>query len=85
MWRLRVIPCQPGVQKGRLDVIYFILFYFYFFGLFAFFRAAPAAYGSSQAKGLIGTVAAGLGQSHSNTGSKLRLQSTPQLTATPDP
>ena len=56
-----------------------------FFGLFAFSRAAPAAYGGSQARGLIGAVAAGLGQSHSNTRSELRLQTTPQLMAMPDP
>ena len=48
-------------------------------------RAAPTAYGGSQARGLIGAVAAGLHQSHSNTGSELRLQPTPQLTATLDP
>ena len=46
--------------------------------------AAPAAYGGSQARGLIGAVATGLRQSHSNAGSELRLQPTPQLTATPD-
>ena len=46
--------------------------------------AAPAAYGGSQARGLIGAVATGLHQSHSNAGSKPRLQPTPQLTATPD-
>ena len=45
--------------------------------------AAPAAYGGSQARGLIGAVAAGL--HHSNAGSEPRLQPTPQLTATPDP
>ena len=48
--------------------------------------AAPAAYGGSQARGLIGaTTAASLCQSHSNAGSELCLQPTPQLTATPDP
>ena len=52
---------------------------------FAFSRAAPAAYGGSQARGLIGAVATGLRQSHSNTGSEPRLRPTPQLTATPDP
>ena len=41
------------------------------------------AYGGSQARGLIRAVAAGLHQSHSNVGSKPRLQPTPQLTATP--
>ena len=47
--------------------------------------AAPAAYGGSQAKGLIGVVATGLCQSHSHTGSEAHLQPTPQLMATPDP
>ena len=56
-----------------------------FFCLFAISRAAPAAYGGSQARGLIGAVTPSLRQSHSNAGSKLNLQSTPQLTATPDP
>ena len=50
-----------------------------------FFRAAPMAYGGSQARGRIGVVAAGLHHSHSNAVSELRLRSTPQLTATPDP
>ena len=43
------------------------------------------AYGGSQARGLIGAVAAGLHQSHSNARSELHLQPTPQLMATPDP
>ena len=55
-----------------------------FFGLF-YFRAAPEAYGGSQAKGPIRPVAAGLHHSHTNAGSKPYLQPTPQLTATPDP
>ena len=46
--------------------------------------AAPAAYGGSQARGRIGAVATGLRQSHSNVGSELRLQPTPQLIATLD-
>ena len=53
--------------------------------LFLFFRAAPAAYGSSRARGLIGAIAAGLRHSHSNARSKPSLLPTPQLTATPDP
>ena len=53
--------------------------------LFAFSRAASAAYGGSQARSLIGAVATGLHQSHSNTRSELRLRPTPQLTATLDP
>ncbi len=57
---------------------------FFFFCLFAISWAAPAAYGGSQARGQIGAAAPGLRQSHSNAGSELRLQPTPQLTATPD-
>ena len=52
---------------------------FFFFG---FARAALAVYGGCQARGLIGAVAAGLCQNHSNAGSELCLQSTLQLTAT---
>ena len=50
-----------------------------------FFRATLAAYGGSQSSGLIGAVAAGLRQSHSNARSELHLQPTPQLTAMPYP
>ena len=66
---------------------HFLNFYFLFiyFCLFAFSRAASAAYGGSQARGRIGAVASSLRQSHSNLGSEPRLQPTPQLTATPDP
>ena len=58
---------------------------FVFVCLFVFSYAAPAAYGGSQARGLIGAVAAGLHHSHSNAGSKPRLWPTPQLTAMLDP
>ena len=64
---------------------YLAFIYLFIFVFFAFFRAAPVAYGGSQARGLIGVVAAGLRQSHSNGRSKPRLPPTPQLTATPDP
>ena len=47
----------------------FYFIYFFLFCLLSFFRAEPAAYGGSQARGLIGAVAAGLHKSHSNTGS----------------
>ena len=53
--------------------------------IFAFSRAAPTAYGGSQARGGIRAVAAGLRHSHSNGGSEPRLPPTPQLTATQDP
>ena len=55
-----------------------------FFCLFVFSRAAPAAYGGSQARGPIWAVAASLHQSHSNAASVPRLQPTPQLTAMPN-
>ena len=58
--------------------------YLFIYCLSAFSRAAPVAYGGSQARGPIGAIAAGLHQSNSNSGSELRLQPTPQLTATPD-
>ena len=60
-------------------------FYFLFVCLFLLFRATPTAYGDSQARGPIGVTAAGLHHSHSNAGSKPRLQPIPQLMPTPDP
>ena len=60
-------------------------FFFFFFGLFTFSRAAPMAYGGSQAWGLIRTAATSLHQSHRNKGSEPCLRSTPKLMATPDP
>ena len=43
--------------------------------------ATPAAYGNSWARGQIGTAAAGLHYSHSNTGSEPHLRPMPQLAA----
>ena len=73
---------QLLLEKTLGGAEYESVFYFLFFCLF---RAALAAYGGSQVRGPIGAVAAGLRHSHSNTGSGPRLQSSPQLTATPDP
>ena len=67
------------MERTRIIIIIII------FCLFAFSRAAPAAYGGSQARGLIGAIAASLCHSHCNVGSELRLQPTPQLMATPGP
>jgi len=47
--------------------------------------AASSAHGGSQARVLIGAVAAGLRHRYSNVESELHLQPTPQLTAMPDP
>ena len=67
--------------KERIEIKYFS-FFFSFFGLF---RATLTAHGGSQARGLIGTVAASLHQSHSDVRFEPRLRPTPQLTATLDP
>ena len=58
--------------------------FFFFFCLFAISWAASTAHGGSQASGLIGAVAAGLCQSHSNAKSEASLRPTPQLVAMPD-
>ena len=49
---------------------------FCFIFCFLLFRAAPVAYGVSQARGQIGATAAGLHHSHSNTGSEPHLRPT---------
>ena len=72
-------------SSKTVKIYYAFLLFFFFFGLFVFFRATPAAYGGSKARGSIRAVAAGLCQSHSSAGSKPCLQPTPQLMATPDP
>ena len=73
-----------------LFIFLFYFFFFFFLGFFFFFffvfsRATPVVYGDSQARGLMGAVAAGLCHSHSNAGSEPRLQPTPQLMAMLDP
>ena len=72
------------MERGWKSSLLLLLLFVFSFFFFAFSRAASVAYGGSQARGLIGAVAAGLHQSHNNAGSELRLQPTPQLTATPD-
>ena len=72
------------IHRNLLIVLYdFFIFIFIF--VFCLFRAAPAAYGGSQARGLIRAVASGLHHSHSHAASEPRLHPIPQLTATPDP
>ena len=52
--------------------MHFVSFYVLFILSFClFFRAAPTAYGGSQARGPIRATAAGLHHSHSNVGSEL--------------
>ena len=71
-------------MKNQMLNLFWGFFFVFVFVFFAISWAAPAAYGGSQARGLIGTVATGLPQSHSNVGSEPRLWPTPQLTAMPD-
>ena len=56
----------------------YIHIYIYIY-IYSLFRAAPMAYGGSQAMGRIGTIAAGHSHSHSIAGS------IPQVRAMPDP
>ena len=56
-----------------------------FIYLFSLFRAIPATYGSSWARGQIRATAASLHHSHSNMGSVPCLQPIQQLMATLDP
>ena len=79
-------PADFHIYVFNLNFSFELLASIYLFiYLFISSRAAPAAYGGSQARGLIGAVAAGLPHSHSNEGSEPCLQPTPQCKATPDP
>ena len=78
-------PSGPGLTFFGSFKITFSLFKKIFFAFLLFLGPLPAAYGSSQAGGLIEAEAADLCQSHSNMGPQPRLRATPQLTATPDP
>ena len=60
---------------------FFLSFFFFFFFFFCLFRATPAAYGSSQARGLIRASAA----VHRHVGSGPHLWPIPQLTTMLDP
>ena len=79
-----VICCYPHVSGNEKCFRVTFLFFSFLFCLFVISWAAPVAYGGSQARGLIGAVATGLCQGHSNVGSKPWLQPTSQLTATLD-
>ena len=59
-------PLEGGLEwSWNISFLFFFVFFF-----LSFPRATPAAYGGSQARGLIGAVVTGLCQSHSNSGSK---------------
>ena len=69
------VPCLKELARSCLCFFVVVVVFV------CFFRAAPTAYGSSQARGPIRATAAGLRQGHSNTGSEPCVQPTPQLTA----
>ena len=62
---------MAGKGKKVVGFLSLSLFYYYFF--FLLFRAALAAYGSSQVRGLIRAAAASLHHSHSNIRSEQHL------------
>ena len=68
------LPWALGFFGGFFIIVFVLLF-----------RAAPAAYGSSQARSQVRAAVAGLHHSQSNTRSKAHLQPTPQLLAMLDP
>ena len=61
------------VHFYRFIIIFFFVFCLLSFVVVAISWAAPAAYGGSQARGLIGAVATSLRGSHSNAGSEPHL------------
>ena len=79
--------CHQALQSSwkGWDPLLPTAYSFLFVCLFVSFRAAPTAYGGSQARGVIRAVGISLRQSHSNARSKLQLQTTPQLTGMLDP
>ena len=72
-------PVSPKTPRDELIFIFLLLsLSMQLLSFFLLFRAAPVAYGGSQARGQIRAAAAGLHHSHSNMGSEPRLQPTAQ-------
>ena len=94
-WFLGGTLSSPSPQTARIMIksnfpfyqhcLFQVLIFFFFAPFFVGGDADPTAYGDSQARGPIGATATGLHHSHSTARSKLHLQPTPQITATPDP
>ena len=78
-----ILKYRSELEEGFLRCLSWVLTIPKDHFIFWSFRAALEAYGSSQAKGESELQAAGLHHSHSNAGSKPRLQPTPQLMAMP--
>ena len=64
-WRIWDVLRLPGFFCS----LFFFFCFVFVFGLFAISRAAPVAYGDSQAKGLVGAVASGQGSNPQPHGS----------------
>ena len=62
------------ISSRHSDILKWGLIYVY---VFCLFKTAPATYGGSQARGLIGASSASLHHSHSNIRSELRQRPTP--------
>ena len=75
---------EERVQAKEISEIQ-VSYIYIFVCLFVCFRATPAAYSGSQARGLIGFTAASLCHSHNNIKSKPHLRTIPQLTAMQNP
>ena len=74
----------PVLNESTLDILLGFVCLFCFVFSLAFYGLTLGIW-ISQARGPIGAIAASLCHRHSNTGSELRLQPTPQLMATPHP
>ena len=72
---------KPSVNSLKEWGLFFFCIYYYYYH----FKAGSAQHGNSQTMVRIGATAAGPRHNHSNTRSKLCLQTTPQLSTTPDP
>ena len=68
-----LVPCSRSCCPTAKELTFF----------FFLFRATPAAYGGSHARGQIAATTAGLHQSHTHARSELHPWPTPQLMATP--
>ena len=66
-----ILQSIKSIKSCCISVSNLNSFYFYF--IFLLFRAAPVAYGGSQARGQIGAIAASLCHGRSNVGSELHL------------
>ena len=82
-WNISLYVLNVNLLSGTSFVHIFSHSIGHFF--FCLFRAVPAAYGGSQARGRIGAIATGLRHSHSNTRSEPCLRPIAQLMAMPDP